>query len=68
MRCESAVPGAQFNAVADPAREKAEREKAEEARIRASEQLERRQVRTRPLLLVPGIEMLYHPLATYRVA
>ena len=36
---------AQWNAVSDPAKEKAERERAEEARIRATEQLERRQVR-----------------------
>ncbi len=32
--------------VEDPAREKAERERREEARIRATEQLERRQVRS----------------------
>ncbi len=39
--------------VEDPAREKAERERAEEARIRATEQLERRQVSRQPGASLP---------------
>ena len=44
--------------VEDPAREKAERERAEEARIRATEQLERRQVSRQPWRLLTPLPPL----------